>query len=149
MSKSYNLHDAPGYLLTLLSRISERRFERGLAPLGLTRVKWCVLLAVGQENHHRPSEIAAFIGIDRTATSRALRGLEADGLITRSNGAGDGRTRSVDVTGAGTAKLAQANVIARQNSDHFADKLSWYERETLGDIVRKLMSGETRDVANL
>ena len=54
MTEPYALHDSLGYQLTLLSRIHERRFETALAPLGLTRVKWCVLLAIGQADAAPP-----------------------------------------------------------------------------------------------
>ena len=83
MSEIYALHDSIGYRMTLLSRINERRFDGLLAATGLTRVTWCVLLAVVQQYLQNPSEIADWVGIDRTATSRALRRLEADKMIAR------------------------------------------------------------------
>ncbi len=149
MPEPYDLHNSPGYQLTLLSRINERRFDQGISPLGLSRVKWCVLLAVGQEGHQAPSDIAGFIGIDRTATSRALRALESDGLITRCGGQSDRRTRKVTITKDGATRLARANTIARASAERLLSKLSWYERETLSTIIEKLMAGETRDVAGL
>lgn len=151
MTEPYALHDSLGYQLTLLSRIHERRFESALAPLGLTRVKWCVLLAIGQEGHQSPSDIAQFIGIDRTATSRALRALETDGLLERSGGAGngDGRRRRVTLTAKGATRLAAATEAARDSARHLADKLSWYQRDTLKDIISTLMEGEQRDVSGL
>jgi MarR family transcriptional regulator, transcriptional regulator for hemolysin len=149
MSKPYALHDSLGYQLTLLSRINERRFEALLAPLGLTRVKWCVLLAVGQEGHQNPSDIAAFIGIDRTATSRALRALEADGQIARIDGTQDKRTTEVSLTDQGRATLAQANAAATENAERINAKLSWYQQKTLVEIIEALMQGETRSVSGL
>jgi len=149
MSERYDLHKSRGYQLTLLARISERRFEKRLSSLGLSRVKWCVLLAVGQEGLSSPSEIAEFVGIDRTATSRALRALENQTLITRQGGEKDRRTRAVSITGKGAETLSRAIAIARENATYFAKKLSWYEHDTLDGIIRKLMAGETRDVPEL
>ena len=57
-----------------------------LRLIGLTRTTWCILLAVGNEGMTQPSDIAAFVGIDRTATSRALRSMESDGLLARHSG---------------------------------------------------------------
>jgi DNA-binding MarR family transcriptional regulator len=56
-------------------------------------VGWCILLAVEEEGLKNPSEIAQFVGIDRTATSRALRQLEDEGLIAREMGARTGAPR--------------------------------------------------------
>ncbi len=149
MPNRYDLHSSLGYQTTLFSRISERRFDSTLAPLGLTRVSWCILLAVGQEGLKGPSDIADFIGIDRTATSRGLRRLESTGLITRSDGKTDKRTTEVWITDKGLDHLAQATKAAAENAAHFNEKLSWYERDMLATIIRKLMQNETRDVSGL
>ena len=89
---NYRLHASLGYNLSLAARLQERRLDDALKTLGLSRTTWCVLLAVGVEALTQPSEIATFIGIDRTATSRALRMMEADGLLTRESGRADKRT---------------------------------------------------------
>lgn len=135
--------------MTLFSRINERRFEGLLASTGLTRVTWCVLLAVGQQNLQNPSEIANWVGIDRTATSRALKRLEADQMIARATGSPDKRQTIVSVTEKGCAILQSANTAASENAQHFNSKLSWYEQETLNAILLKLMQDETRDVPGL
>ncbi len=149
MSDSYNLQSSLGYQATLFSRISERRFERELLPLGLTRVNWCVLLAVGHEGLQNPSAIAPFVGIDRTATSRALRRLDADGLVMRENSTEDHRKTNVTITAKGKQKLVQANSAASANADHFNAKLSWFEQRTLKEILEKLVEDEVRDVSKL
>ena len=149
MSDPYALIDSLGYRMTLMSRISERRFETLLAPLGLTRVNWCVLLAVGQENMQNPSDIADWIGIDRTATSRALRRLDGDGLIRRTSGTSDKRTTVVSLTEKGRAILNDANQAATISAAHFAAKLSWYEQDMLSTILKKLMQDESRNVPGL
>jgi DNA-binding MarR family transcriptional regulator len=102
----YRLHRSLGYKLSIASRLQERRLDEGLRRLGLTRVSWCVLLAVGVEGLGRPSDIARFVGIDRTATSRALRQMEAAGLVTRASGAKDRRTTQVTCTPKGRALMS-------------------------------------------
>jgi len=149
MSDPYALTTSLGYRMTLVSRISERRFEAALTPLGLSRVTWCVLMAVGQEDLQNPSDIADWIGIDRTATSRALKRLEADGLITRAPGLTDKRTRITRATPDGLDRLKQANAAAEENATHFNAKLSWYERDMLVTILNKLMQDESRGIPGL
>lgn len=135
---AYDLHASLGYQLTVVARLNERPFDEALRALGLTRTTWCVLLAVGVERLSRPSDIAHFIGIDRTATSRALRQMEKGGLISRSEGRGDGRTTLVAITGAGRRALNEATPLAARNAQHFEERLSAEERASLVAILDKL-----------
>ena len=113
----YRLHTSLGYNLSLAARLQERRLDAALKTLGLTRITWCVLLAVGNEGLSKPSAIASFVGIDRTATSRALRGMEADGLIERNGGDGDRRTRRVKLTGLGDSRIEAGTPFAISNNE--------------------------------
>lgn len=142
----YRLHASLGYQMSLTARIQERRLEEGLRELGLTRILWCVLLAVGNEKLRNPSDIAAFVGIDRTATSRALRQMEADGLVARKTGAEDRRTTSVTLTPRGRRLLALGTPLARQNNALMEARLT--ERE-LADLRRLLLKVREGDPADL
>ncbi|MFN3145554.1 MAG: MarR family winged helix-turn-helix transcriptional regulator [Paracoccaceae bacterium] len=130
----YRLHASLGYQLSLASRLQERRMDEGLRGIGLTRTTWCVLLAVGNEALTQPSEIAAFVGIDRTATSRALRQMEEAGLIDRSvgcpeDGGGDKRTRTVALTPLGRQRLAEGTPLAEENARVLESRLEPAERD--------------------
>lgn len=134
----YHLHQSLGYHLSIAARLQERWLDERLRPLGLTRTTWCILLAVGNEGHSQPSDIANFVGIDRTATSRALRHMESDGLLARSSGKDDKRTRRVALTQKGREAIAQATPLARQNAANMSDQLSTDEEDTLKRLLSKL-----------
>ena len=134
----YRLHDALGYRMTVAARRIERRFETALKTLGLTRISWCVLLAVGEEGHRHPSDIAAFIGIDRTAASRALRGMEAEGLIIRDGGRADRRNTRVSLTERGAEILARSLPLAEASRAATEARLAPGERDTLLTLLDKL-----------
>lgn len=138
----YSLHDSIGYHATLAARLVERRVEDGLRKFGLTRIGWCILLAVAEEGLKNPSDIATFVGIDRTATSRALRSLENEGLITRTIGQQDRRTTEVRMTQAGYDRMFQAVPICSENMSHFNAKLTEPERVELKRLLVKLCDGE-------
>ena len=142
----YRLHASLGYRLSLAARVQERRLDDGLKALGLTRITWCVLLAVGNESLDRPTDIAAFVGIDRTATSRALRQMEAAGLIERRAGTGDRRTTSVALTAVGRRALADGTPLAVANNRAMEQKLSADEAEALARLLDRLVTGETMDL---
>ncbi|SFR41828.1 MarR family winged helix-turn-helix transcriptional regulator [Litoreibacter janthinus] len=141
-NKRYALHDSIGYQATLTSRAFERRLEEGLRKLGLSRLGWCVLLAIGEEKRESPSEIASFIGVDRTATSRALKVMEANGLLTRAESHEDARRTDVALTPSGANLLTRAIAVARENSAHFNGKLRDDEKTKLSELLGKLRAGE-------
>jgi len=138
----YRLHQSLGYQLSLTSRLQERRFDDQLKTLGLTRITWCILLAVENEALVNPSDIARFVGIDRTATSRALRQMETGGIIARGSGKGDGRTTTVALTGKGRELHRLATPMARDNAQHWQSKLTDAETKELCRLMGKLRAGE-------
>ena len=149
MDNDYHLHESLGYHLSLAARLQERRLDDGLRSLGLTRTSWCILLAVGVEQLEAPSEIASFVGIDRTATSRTLRQMEQAGLIERTGGQSDGRKRAVALTAQGQTRLRQGAPLARANNEVQAAKLAAPEVLELRRLLRKLTDGEHSDLSRL
>jgi len=147
--QKYRLHQSLGYQLSLTSRLQERRFEEQLKTLGLTRITWCILLAVEVEDLLNPSDIASFVGIDRTATSRALRQMEAAGMIARRVGKQDARTTLVALTDLGRDLQASATPMARANAQHWQDKLSRDETRELCRLMGKLRRGEDAALTRL
>ena len=140
---SYHLHASLGYQLSLAARRQERRLEEHLKTLGLTRLAWCILLACGIEDLHKPSDISTFIGVDRTATSRCLKAMESQGLIARVSGTTDRRTTTVQITARGQDLLEQGIPFAQANNQAMADNLTPDEKQTLDQLLRKLHTGQT------
>ncbi len=138
----YHLHASLGYQLSLAARIQERRLEERLKSLGLTRTIWCVLLAIGNEGLGQPSDIARFVGIDRTAASRALRQMQDRGLIDRVPGQGDGRTRTVVLTELGTDLLVKGTPMAKDNNAVMESHLGERGRENLIRLLQITHAGD-------
>ncbi|WP_319826375.1 MarR family winged helix-turn-helix transcriptional regulator [Thalassovita sp.] len=142
--RAYHLHQSLGYHLTLAARLQEKRLDERLKTIGLTRITWCILLAVGNEGLSQPSDIAEFVGIDRTATSRALRHMESDGLLARSSGQGDRRTRKVELTVKGRAAIHEATPYARENARIMSEQLDQGEEAELKRLLAKLRQAGDR-----
>lgn len=134
----YDLHASLGYQLSITARLNEKGFEEALKTLSMSRTTWCVLLALEVEALSKPSDIAHFIGIDRTAISRALRHMEKDRLISRGIGPRDGRTTQVAITEKGRDLLARATPHAATNADLFDQRLTAEERQHLLGLLAKL-----------
>jgi MarR family transcriptional regulator for hemolysin len=153
-ANQYRLHQSLGYQLSVAARLQERRLEVGLRDLGLTRLAWCVLLAVGNECKLHPSEIADFIGVDRTATSRVLRKMELDQIIARapdtSRGrSADGRMTSVHLTQKGHQLLQRGTPFARNNNAVLEQNLSEREKSELRGLLAKLSAPENVALSRL
>ena len=143
----YRLHASLGYNLSLAARLQERRLDEALKALELTRTTWCVLLAVGNQGLQRPSEIARFVGIDRTATSRALRYMETAGLVARETGDTDRRTTRVTLTELGRQRIAEGTPLAIANNDAMRRKLSAAEHKQLVKLLSQLTEGENAELS--
>lgn len=145
----YHLHHSIGYQLSRTARLQERGFEAKLRNLGLSRTTWCILLAVQNEDLHNPSAIADYIGIDRTATSRALRKMAQEGLVVQDEETSDGRRKNIYATPKATHLLVKATGYARENAAYFEAKLTNSEQNSLRNLLLKLQSGEGEPLAHL
>ena len=142
-SKRYDLHASFGYQATLAARVYESRLEEALKELELTRLSWCVLIAIGEEQLSHPSDIAEFVGIDRTSLSRTLRQMEDHGFLERRTATKDRRRTSVGLTDLGARKLDLAIPIAQETASHFASKFGGEQMAALTRLLKKMRMGET------
>lgn len=107
---------------------------------GLTRREWRVLAFVEQHQGLLSSELAISAMLDRARTSRALKELEAKGLVERRPRPSNRREVQVFVTEKGRAAndqlLARVAEINRQLLMGFNE----VERELLADMLTRLQS---------
>jgi len=123
--------------------------DENLKAIGLTRIFWCILLAVDNEHLVHPSDIAEFVGIDRTATSRALRGMENAGMIARQAGSNDRRMRAVQMTEHGAGLLKQAMPFANSSNAVIEQALTARELAALRQVLAKLRDIEDKPLPSL
>ena len=149
MDGKYRLHERLGYKVSRLARLMEAQLEDMISPYGITRVIWCILSGVGLENVRTPSELAEYVGIARSATSRALRSMEDMGLITRCGAERDGRGVEIVLTKKGMHVMEQCRPLVEQLNDHFATKLAAGDLQTVMNNIDALSAGETRELSRL
>lgn len=145
----YDLHSGLGYRLSLAARLNQLEFESELTTLGITRQMWCVLIAVGQRQISRPTEIAAYIGINRTAASRSIRQMAQRALLERRNGTKDKRTNDVILTEKGVETLQKALPMAQNAQNSLRSRLSSGELSQLSDLLDKLIQSDNPPVAGI
>lgn len=79
-------------------------YDRHLAAIGLRSTQYSVLAMLDRTGPISVNELAHHLVMDRTATGRALRPLEREGLVHIGAGR-DARTRALSLTPAGLERL--------------------------------------------
>ncbi len=139
-ARRYHLRSGIGYRLALLARINDARLEARLAPLGLSRQMWAVLVMVGEDGLDQPSAIAEALRVDRAAISRSVAALMRKGLLVRRNHGGDGRARPVALTEAGRRALEASLPAAREVAEALLAPLSDEEAGMFSELIDRLLA---------
>ncbi len=132
-----------------MARTMEADLNKRLSGHGITRVAWAVLGAIHYDDKKTPSELAAFLSIDRAAVTRLLDKLEAQELIARNRTGCDRRSVSLLVTPKGKTLSA---TIAQDSSDvnaHFSTGLSPENIEHYIETIKKMLANGKETVGTL
>lgn len=113
-----------------------------LGELGLTEQKWRILRTLDELGEVEQSTIAKEACLLLPSLTRILRGLEADGLITRQSDVKDKRRTLVAITDTGRAivrdNLHLANDVAARIEAHMGEG----EVKKLLDLLEKLQTAK-------
>ena len=90
------------------ARALARRFDAAFRPLGLTNNQFSLMMSLNRPEPPGLGSVAAFLGMDRTTLTAALKPLERRGLVRVAPGEGDKRSRKLSLTEQGHALLAAA-----------------------------------------
>jgi DNA-binding MarR family transcriptional regulator len=128
--------------LAILARHAARARRDTLDSDGLKHWQFKVLLMlrrVGTPYSTSPSQLADMLGLTRGALSARLGPIEQAGLITRANDAADRRRVRVRLTAAGYDAFEQHASSEEQGEDALLCVLTAEEKQTLADLLRKLV----------
>lgn len=132
------------YRLHVLNKLTERTSsERYQTKLGITLPEARLIAAVGSFGPFSVMELARHANLDKSQASRAADALMRRGLMRRDASDEDGRLVLVSLTPEGRALYRRVMPIARrQNVDFFAC-LDDRERNTLDQVLDKLIRHAT------
>ena len=94
----YDPHRSFGFLMSEISRLLRRRFDRRARELGLTRAQWRVLAYLTRSEGINQSALAELLEIEPITLVRQLDRLETAGLIERRLDPTDRRVRLLHLT---------------------------------------------------
>lgn len=115
-----------GAALRKATRRLSQLYDAALAPCGISAAQRSILVHVERAGAPTMTELAYAMVLDRSALARNIKPLERDGYLVQRPDDEDGRSRRVELTPAGRAKLAQANRLWRKAQSRFE---SVYGRE--------------------
>ncbi len=104
----FDLQDFLPYLLNQAAEATSRGFQATYrARYGLTRTQWRVMANLGRFGAMTARDICHRSHIEKTKVSRAVAGLEADGLLNRNTSPNDRRSENLSLTPKGSAVFAE------------------------------------------
>ena len=86
-----------GQLLGMAARLDERRINRTIAHLGLTKGSLEALETIAQLHTVTAADLAALLCVSAQSTGKVIRRLQSLGLLTKQRGS-DARTASIQLT---------------------------------------------------
>jgi DNA-binding MarR family transcriptional regulator len=95
------------------ARSLARRFDEAFKPFGLTNGQFSLMMSLNRPEPPAMGPVAAFLAMDRTTLTAALKPLVRRGLVEVTVDAQDRRTRRMRLTPAGRQLLASAVPVWR------------------------------------
>ncbi|MGF1477263.1 MAG: MarR family winged helix-turn-helix transcriptional regulator [Geminicoccaceae bacterium] len=114
-----------------------RRLDAALAPLGLSAQQFSALAFLNGYGSASISDVAAFLGADRTTVTRNMSLLEKRQLVERAPDA-DGRIRAMRLSPQGDELFARALPLWREVQAAALARVTGLDPSTLLESLRRL-----------
>jgi DNA-binding MarR family transcriptional regulator len=125
-------------------RISQL-YDAFLLPCGLSVSQRSMLVHIDRAHSPTMSELAYAMVLDRSALARNIKPLERAGLLVQVPDEVDGRSKRVELTAEGKAKLTQANRLWRKAQGRFEEVYGAKRAAALRVALAELYSDEFAD----
>lgn len=137
-------------LIELLRRVSSgfracMQDRIGAGGSGLTTFQARIINAVGRNEGVSQLELGSFLDRDKAQIARAVKELEARGLLARSAHASDWRTKSVALTDEGRRAHARLNEARKELAAEALGDLSRAEKDALRSGLGKIDAALRKD----
>lgn len=120
------------------ARLLARRFDRLFAPLGLTNGQFSLMVALSGQWQPRLGELAAFLAMDSTTLTAAVKTLEKSGMLHLTPDEHDARARRPSLTDKGRDALALAVPLWREEHARVQVGLEGLDAATLARDLGQL-----------
>jgi len=100
-----HLTDMPGHLIRRLQQIASALFLEQAKAFDFTPVQYAALVAIANHTGLDQTALCNAIALDRSTIGDVVARLEKRGLVKRTSGAADRRTKSLHITAAGSRMI--------------------------------------------
>jgi DNA-binding MarR family transcriptional regulator len=142
MKQSEVTEEAVGYLVKRVQQSLRRRCDTALRPTGLSMAQYAVLRALADHPDASASELSRLCFVTRQSLQDLLSTLRSAGFVKESNRPPRGRARSLELTAAGSRRLAAAHTAVMSVELRMTEGVSAAAR-------RQLVSALSRCAENL
>ena len=133
--RGIELQALPGHSIRRLQQIAVAIFMQESGVSGVTPVQFAVLQTLAAQSGIDQRTLARLVSFDTSTIGGVVDRLEARGLLTRSNSAGDRRVRLLHLTPDGEALLAGLTPAMQRTQKRILEPLSASERK---DFMRMM-----------
>lgn len=133
-------HKSNCYCINLrrAANVVTESYDRMLQPIGLTVNQYSLLINISRLEACSVSDLAGYVGLDRTTLVRSLKPLLGLGYIEDISEKGQ-RNRQLQVTKAGQQILQQGEVLWRKAQSELEQKVGKEKLEQLSEILSMLI----------
>lgn len=109
-----NFDRSLGFIVSDISRLLRKEFDRRVRGHGLTRAQWLLLYYTARQPGASQSELADALQLEKITISRHAARLEKTGWLERHDHAHDGRAYRLRLTARGTRMIVQLSEVVNQ-----------------------------------
>lgn len=137
----FDLQDFLPYLLNQAAEATSRGFQASYrARYGLTRTQWRVMANLGRFGAMTARDICRISHIEKTKVSRAVAGLEGEGLLIRATSPDDRRAENLSLTERGRAVFAEIGQQAQDFDTDLRTRLGPEVAARIDAILREIIA---------
>lgn len=144
----FDLQDFLPYILNQAAEATSRGFQATYrARYGLTRTQWRVMANLGRFGAMTARDICRLSHIEKTKVSRAVAGMEGEGLLVRATSPDDRRAENLSLTQKGRAVFAEIGQRAIDFDAELRRRLGPEVATRIDAILREIISLQSDAVA--
>lgn len=134
-----HLTDMPGHLIRRLQQIASALFLDQAKAFDITPVQYAALVAIKNHPGLDQTTLCNEIALDRSTIGDVVGRLERRGLINRTNGAADRRTKSLQITAAGSRMIRDIEPAVEATQQLILAPLKPNERSVFMQMLKHLV----------
>ena len=137
--KNARIYRHPGHLIRRAQQIAASIVSEQCRQHGATSLQYGILYTVGQHPGIDQISVANLVAIDRSNAGEVVGRLEERGLLRRSSGDADRRTKRLYLTEAGAALVEAMTPDMERAQQRMLEPLTTDERQTFMTLLGKFV----------